>query len=92
MPLILWFKYCILTTTRLRSEVVTNFDLIILSTTRGVVKIIKANDTETTITPTMVEVLLTDSLVRDIPLYFMCISLHKIAALVSNMVKIGTSE
>ena len=39
------------------------FNLIILSTVRGEVSIIKANDTETTITLPLVEDLLTDSFV-----------------------------
>ena len=56
-----------LTIKKLCKGVVEMFNLIILSTERGEVSIIKANDTETTITLPLVEDLLTDSLVRDIP-------------------------
>ena len=50
---------------RFRKGVVAIFNLKRLSTTRGAVRIIKANDTETTMTLPLVEDLFTDSLVLD---------------------------
>ena len=87
MPLILWFKYCMISDQSLRKGVVTIFILITLSTKRRPVSIIKAKDTEITMTLPLVEDLLTDSLLRDIPLYFICINLHIIA---NNMAEMGT--